>query len=112
MTWIKGGDGQKRAVAGSGRGGMPPAWMTEPANRLQPGNSATKTAPEGAVFHVRHLTDGEQAAGLFVFQVGVALQTQLQLVEQGLAGLVVQRRVGDDALVVLADHGRVDVDVT
>lgn len=55
---------------------------------------------------------GEQASGLFVFQVGVALQTQLQLVEQGLAGRVVQRRVGDDALVVLANDRRVDVDVT
>ncbi len=54
---------------------------------------ATKTAPEGAVFYSRLLTKGEQAAGLFVFQVGVALQTQLQLVEQGLAGRVVQRRV-------------------
>ncbi|MNQ69026.1 hypothetical protein D3C85_836030 [compost metagenome] len=40
------------------------------------------------------------------------MQTQLQLVEQGLAGRVVQRRVGDDPLVVLADHGGVDVDVT
>jgi len=41
---------------------------------------------------------------LFVFQIGVALQTQLQLVEQGFAGGLIQRRMGGDPLIALADH--------
>lgn len=47
---------------------------------------------------------GQQARGLFVFQVGVALQTQLQLVEQGFASGLVQRRMSGDPLIALADH--------
>jgi hypothetical protein len=58
LTWIKevaGSSGQWPDLAGPDVASPD----DQPTNRPQPGNSATKTAPEGAVFHVRHLTDGE-----------------------------------------------------
>ncbi len=104
--WIKGSGRRAQKSAGSVAGscspneeGDSPRYITGWAD---PGN---KNGARRRRFSFPSLQRrGEPAAGLFVFQVGVALQTQLQLVEQGLAGRVVQRRVGDDPLVVLADN--------